>query len=238
MIPLTKALSSSVGKKLLMALTGVGLILFILLHVLGNLSLYKADGTTFNLYAAGMESFGVLLTIAEVGLATVFIVHIVLAVMLKLDHKAARPIGYKKLKTKGRPVGASTPSNISSRNMIITGVVLLAFLILHIWQFRIGKMATDAPRAEINGVSVVDLHHIVHTVFTDPLYVAIYVGAMLFLGFHMRHGFWSAFQSLGAMNARLTKPVYALGVAFAILVAAGFLFIPIWIYFDIPGMLS
>jgi succinate dehydrogenase / fumarate reductase cytochrome b subunit len=234
MLPISKALSSSVGKKLLFALTGLALVGFVITHLLGNLSLYRSDGTTFNLYAHGLASWGVLLLLAEIGLAVMFVLHIVLAFGFKAGHKAARPVGYKTLKSKG----GHTLSNLSSRNMIVTGVLLLAFLILHVWQFRFGPAESAGYVTEIKGVEVRDLHRLVHETFSSPMYVSIYVAAMLMLGFHLRHGFWSAFQSLGAMNARLTKPVYALGVLVALLLAAGFLFIPIWIYFDIPSMLG
>jgi succinate dehydrogenase / fumarate reductase cytochrome b subunit len=234
MIPLSKALSSTVGKKVILGLTGLALIVFVIIHLLGNLSLYRADGTTFNLYAHTLDSYGILLTFAEVGLLLTFLVHIVFALMVTQRNRAARPIAYQATSSKG----GKSLSNISSRNMIITGLVLLAFLALHVWQFRFGSGKSTGYVTEIKGVEVEDLHRLVHETFTNPLFVTIYVGAMLFLGLHLRHGFWSAFQSLGAMNTRLTKPVYALGVALAVLLAAGFLFIPIWIYFDIPGALK
>lgn len=231
MLPITKALSSSVGKKLVMALTGLALVGFVITHLLGNLSLYKRDGTTFNLYAEGLASFGWLLYAAEIGLLAMFVVHILMAFVIKKGHRDARPSGYKALRTKG----GQTLSNVSSRNMIITGLILLGFLVLHITQFKYGPSVDAGYVVTINGVEMRDLHRLVHETFGNPLYVAIYVGAMLMLFYHLRHGFWSAFQSLGAMNARLTKPVYALGVLIALVLAAGFLFIPIWIYFDIAG---
>jgi succinate dehydrogenase / fumarate reductase cytochrome b subunit len=231
MLPITKALSSSVGKKLVMALTGLALVGFVITHLLGNLSLYRKDGTTFNLYTEGLSSYGVLLYAAEIGLLAMFVIHIVVALVIKKGHKTARPDAYKTLRSKG----GQTLSNLSSRNMIITGIALLAFLILHIWQFKYGPSVDAGYVAHVNGVAMRDLHRLVLETFGNPLYVVIYVGAMLMLFYHLRHGFWSAFQSLGAMNARLTKPVYALGVLIALVLAAGFLFIPIWIYFDIPG---
>jgi succinate dehydrogenase / fumarate reductase, cytochrome b subunit len=234
MLPLTKAVSSSVGKKLVMALSGIGLVVFLAEHLLGNLLLYKSDGTDFNLYARGMESFGWLLTVAELGLAGTFLLHIVLAFGLKGTNWGARPQGYRQLRSKG----GKSLSNVSSRNMIVTGALILGFLVLHLWQFRFGPKQAAGYAVAIHGEQVWDLHRLVHETFGNPLYVGVYVAAMLFMGFHVRHGFWSAFQSLGAMNDRLTKPVYALGVLIAALFTVGFLFIPIWIYFDIPGALK
>jgi succinate dehydrogenase / fumarate reductase cytochrome b subunit len=234
MIPLSKALSSSVGKKLIMALSGLALVLFVITHLLGNLSLYRSDGTTFNLYASGLESLGILLIIAELGLLAAFLVHIFVAFGLTLRNKSARPVAYKAVRSKG----GHSLGNVSSRNMIVTGVVLLGFLILHIWQFKYGPGTSQGYVMENKGVEIRDLHRLVSETFHNPYYVGIYVAAMVFLGLHLRHGFWSAFQSLGAMNARMTKPVYALGVLLAILLSAGFLFIPLWIYFDVPGALK
>lgn len=235
MIPVQKALTSSVGKKLLMALTGLGLVVFVITHLLGNLSLYRPDGTAFNTYAHTLESWGMVLYLAEIGLLGAFLVHILVAFALTKNNREARPVAYRGLKSKG----GQTLSNSSSRNMIVTGAVLLGFLILHIWQFKYGP-GTDAGYVfeGANGIAQRDLHRLVHETFRNPLYVLIYCGAMLFLGLHLRHGFWSAFQSLGAMNSRLTKPVYALGVVVAALLAAGFFFIPLWIYFDIPNQLK
>jgi succinate dehydrogenase / fumarate reductase cytochrome b subunit len=234
MIPLQKALSSPVGKKLVMGLSGLAITIFVIIHLAGNLSLYRADGTTFNLYAHTLESYGLLLTLAEIGLLGTFLVHIFMAFSLTKTNYGARPVGYKNARSKGGP----TLSNLSSRNMIITGVVLLGFLVLHVWQFRFNFGQPAQHVTTSSGVEVDDLYNVVHQTFANPLYVVIYVGAMLFLGFHLRHGFWSAFQSLGAMNTRLTKPIYVLGVGLATLLALGFLLIPIWIHFDIAGALK
>src|SRR5437868_5134662 len=113
MISPSKALSSSVGKKLVMAASGLGLVIFVIIHLLGNLSLYQADGTTFNLYAHSLASYGILLTIAEIGLLGAFLVHIVVAFGLTGRNKSAGPVAYKGLKSKGGP----SLSNASSRNM-------------------------------------------------------------------------------------------------------------------------
>ena len=234
MIPLQKALSSSVGKKLVMALSGLALVGFLVEHLLGNLLLYKADGTEFNLYAEWLDSFGRLLTVAELGLAATFLIHIFMAFRVKAGNLGARPSRYRESRSKG----GQSLSNVSSRNMIITGSVILAFLVLHIWQFRFGPGISEGFVTDVKGQQIWDLYRLVHETFSKPMNVAAYVGAMLFLGFHLRHGFWSAFQSLGAMNSRLTKPVYAMGVVIAILMSAGFLFIPIWIYFDMAGALK
>src|SRR5262245_32027998 len=101
MIPLQKALSSSVGKKLVMSISGLALVGFLVEHLLGNLLLYKSDGTEFNLYAEWLESFGRLLTVAEIGLALVFLIHIALAFRVKANNFHARPTRYRESRSKG-----------------------------------------------------------------------------------------------------------------------------------------
>ena len=220
-------LQSSVFKKVVMALTGIFLILFIVVHLLGNLSLYHADGHDFNKYAATLHSFGWLLVAAEIGLLVLFLVHIAMAIQLKLNHNAARPEGYKLYKSKGGPSRA----NLSSRFMIVSGVVLLVFLVLHVWQFRFGPGIEQGYATQMNGEQVRDLYKLVSETFHNPIFVVIYVFAMIMLGFHLRHGIWSAFQSLGAKSPTLHSILTKLAVLLAIIISLGFLGIPLWIYF-------
>ena len=227
MISLRKALTSSVGKKFLMALTGLGLVVFTILHLAGNLLLYKKDAAIFNAYDEKLHTFPNLVVVAEIGLVVLFGLHILSGILVSIKNKAARPVGYSETKSKGGP----SRSNVSSKNMIITGSILLAFLILHLWQFRFEGAATSKAMEE-------NLYLMVYTTFKNPLYVAIYMFSMILLGLHLRHGFWSAFQSIGAMNARIDKPITILGYVLAILLAVGFLGIPLWLFFDAPGGLQ
>jgi succinate dehydrogenase / fumarate reductase cytochrome b subunit len=227
MIPLKKALTTTVGKKILMALSGLGLVGFVIVHLLGNLTLFQSDGAAFNAYAHALDSLGVLKLVAEFALIGIFGLHIYTGLTVKAKNSSARPVGYSKYQSKGGP----SLSNPASRNMIVTGLVILGFLVLHIWQFRFGPGMDAGYVAELKGESIRDLHRLVVETFQNPLFAGIYAAVMLLLGAHLRHGFWSAFQSLGAMNARYTKSVYALGLALAAVLAVGFLAIPFWIYF-------
>ena len=234
MIPIQKALSSTVGKKFVMGLSGLGLVGFIITHLAGNLSLYAKDGTAFNAYTEGLHSWGPLLLAAEFGLLALFLVHIVWAIAIARRNSDARPVSYRGAK----PKGGVTHSNVSSRNMIFTGLVLLAFLVIHIWTFRFGPSVAEGYVTTLKGAPARDLHRLVLEVFSNPAWVAFYVFVMVLFGLHLRHGFWSAFQSLGAINSRFTKPINTLGIVMAILLAGGFLFIPIWIYFDLSSALT
>jgi succinate dehydrogenase / fumarate reductase cytochrome b subunit len=235
MIPIKKALTSTVGQKFLMALSGLGLIGFTVIHLLGNLTLYRRSGDYFNLYAHTLDSYGPLLTIAEIGLLVVVMLHVVTAIWIQKINRQARPQGYRVWKSKGVRPNETKVSNISSRYMIFTGVTLFGFLLLHIWQFRFGPGKPEGYTTEAHGIEVRDLHRLVVETFQNPLFVGIYITAMIVLGIHLRHGIWSALQSLGWMNKRSTGPVHLVGSVVATVLAIGFLFIPVWMYFGMAG---
>ena len=226
MVPLKRLFSSTLGRKYLMGASGMALVLFLVVHLLGNLTLYASNGDLINAYAARLEALGIGLVVLEVGLAATILLHIITAFQVTFTSKAARPIGYDSPKSKGGP----TKNTVTSRNMILTGIVLMVFLIIHIAQFRFGPEEEDGYTATVNGVMVHDLYRVVVEAFIQPKWVAFYVACMGFLGFHLRHGYWSAFQSLGIINPRWSKPIHMMGLLIALLLAFGFLFIPIYIY--------
>lgn len=235
MIPLKQALDSSIGKKFVMSISGFALVGFIIVHLLGNLPLYlKAEtaGPLLNQYSAFLASFGFVLVGAEIILAAAFIIHMAYAIRTTLINKAARKNKYEKgIVTKGGPSHLS----LLSKNMIFSGLVIGVFLVIHIWQFRLSKDA--APMVALTGGGEGhDLYSVVVQTFSQPINVVFYTLVMLFLGAHLSHGFWSAFQSLGAMKPAWSKQIYALGVIIAIVLAAGFLFIPIVMFLSQSGV--
>ncbi len=217
-----------------MAVTGLSLIIFVITHLSGNITLYFPDGTPFNKYADFLASLGWLLYAAEIGLVATFLLHIATAIQLKMSNSKARPVGYKVYQSKGGP----SKANLSSRFMIVSGIALLGFLVLHIWQFKYGPGIEQGYVVDIDGKQVRDLHRLVIETFQNPLYVAIYVISMVLLGFHLRHGFWSAFQSLGMRNPALHSALYKLAFVLAVLISLGFLGIPVWIYLNSTGVAS
>ena len=231
MVPLKQLFSSTLGRKYLMSASGLALVLFIVVHLLGNLTLFAPSSDAMNTYAAKLHSLGFLVYVLEVGLLGTILLHVITAIQVTKSAKDARPQSYEKLVTKGGP----SKNNWGSRNMIVTGLVLLAFLIVHIKQFRFGPTIEDGYTASVDGVMVHDIYRVVVETFMDPIWVIFYSGCMLFLGFHLRHGYWSAFQSLGTINPRWSKSIYALGWVLALLLAAGFFAIPIYIYFTVGG---
>ena len=226
MVPMKRLFSSTLGRKYLMGASGFALVLFLVVHLLGNLTLYSNTGDAMNTYSARLHALGLGLVILEIGLALTIILHIITAIQVTYSAKAARPIGYENARSKGGP----TKNTPASRNMIITGLVLAVFLVVHIIQFRFGPNIEEGYTTTVSGVMVHDIYRLVVETFMDIKWVAFYVACMVFLGFHFRHGFWSAFQSLGVINPRWSKPIYAMGFLIAILLTVGFLFIPIYIY--------
>jgi succinate dehydrogenase / fumarate reductase cytochrome b subunit len=224
---------TSVGKKFVMALTGLALTFFVITHLAGNLQLFLPQGDAFNRYAEGLASLGPILYVAEVGLLAFILFHAVSGILLKLDHAAARGgVVYSRFKSKGKPSRHST----STRSMIITGVILLVFIILHIAQFKFGPGVAEGYVATVDGKEVRDLHRLVVETFRQPIWAVGYMGVMVLLGLHLRHGFWSAFQSLGMINPRLSGVISLVGVVLALLLAVGFLGIPLWILVDPMGV--
>lgn len=219
----SSSLWSSVGKKVLMALTGLIMILFLIEHLAGNLLLYGENPDPFNEYSHFLISFGSILYVAELGLVALFLVHVVAAVSVWLGKRRARPDNYALVRSAGPP----SRKTIYSTTMIYTGIVLFVFLVIHLKTFKYGPHYTTT----VDGVEMRDLHKLVIEVFRQPGYVIGYVAVMILMGFHLRHAFWSAFQSLGVNHPRYSPLIYGLGIIIAVLLTVGFLGIPIWIYF-------
>lgn len=221
----SKNVRSSVARKFMTGLTGVLLLLYLVLHLAGNLTLF-AGPDTFNLYAGKLESLGLLLYIVEIGLALVFIIHAAVGIQVYLGNRRARPSGYAMTASRGAP----SRQTMASRSMIITGIVLAIFIPVHVWMFKFRA----TPGIMVGNHEVRDLYALVIGAFKQPAIAWGYALVMGFLGFHLRHGFWSAFQSLGVLNPRLLPLFYALGVVVALILAGGFIILPLWLLYGVP----
>jgi len=216
---------STVGKKILMALTGLSLVGFVCVHLAGNLLLYAGPGA-FNLYAHKLISMGPLIYLAEAILAGFFLVHMVSAVSVTWSNWKARPDSYKV--SAGQ--GYSSRMNISSKTMIWTGIILGVFTVIHLINFKWGPGIEQGYTYNLDGEAVRDLYRLVTESFTREVYVIPYVACMILLFSHLRHGFWSAFQSLGANHPSYMPIISAVGIVIAVVLGTGFLGIPIWFY--------
>ncbi|MFO7708103.1 MAG: succinate dehydrogenase cytochrome b subunit [Desulfobacterales bacterium] len=200
------ALGSSIGKKLMMALTGLAFIGFLAAHLAGNLLLI-AGREAFNGYAEKLQSLGPILQVFRAGLIGFALVHILTGLYLFLQNRRARPERYEM----DASAGGRT---ISSRTMPYTGLIILGFLIFHLFHFT---------WTEKGARTIFDL---VAAAFNQPWAILLYAAAMIVVALHVRHGFWSAFQSVGASHPKTMPAVTALSWAAGGLVAFGFGLLP------------
>lgn len=220
-------LQTTVGRKILTGVTGILLTLFLVAHLAGNLSLLAGDGgEAFNIYAKILHDLGPLLWFAEIILIILFVTHAYIGISIYLRKKKARPEDYKYYKSQGGP----SKQNLASRTMIYTGSILLIFLVLHILHFKYQVFSPETYVTAYNGTEMVDLARHVEVAFLNEWIVLAYTFVMVLVGFHLKHGVWSAFISLGAGNPKKTALLYTFGTIVAIALAVGFLFIPIYIY--------
>jgi len=198
-------LSSPIGKKMGMALTGLILYGFLVGHLTGNLLLLKDDGgRSFNAYSDFLINHPLLIP-AEIFLVIVFALHLFLAISVTRDNRRARTVGYQTTQSVG---GRS----FASHTMIYSGVVILVFLVLHLKTFKYG----DKPSG---------LYDLVLATFQQSGYLIWYAVAMLVLGFHLWHAFHSAFQTLSIRSDKIKS----LGLVLCLVLALGFGFLPVYV---------
>lgn len=211
----------SLIKKYWMALTGLFLITFLVVHLAGNLQLIWGTPEAFNEYSKFMTTFPVIKVISYV-LYFSILFHAVLGVILTRQNKAARPVDYAYNKP-------SANSSWASRSMALLGVITFVFIVIHMksfwYEMHWGDIGLDA-----NGNK--DLYTVTATAFQQWWYVAFYVFAMAALGFHLAHGFQSAFQSMGWNHPAYTPLIKTVGLWFAIIVPALFAIIPVWMFIN------
>lgn len=188
----------------------------------GNLTLFS-EANAFNAYTFTLENLGWILYTLEFILVLGFILHAYVGISIWWRRQKNRPEGYEKYESKGGP----SHMTWSSRSMIFTGIVLLVFLVIHLDSFKFA----ETEMTMLNGEQVRDLKALVLEKFQTPWYAFGYTFVMILLGFHLSHGFWSAFTSLTMRHNKLSGIIYTIGIIFAILMAVGFLFIPLYIYF-------
>lgn len=219
----TNLLSSSLGRKLLMALTGLFLILFLPIHLAGNLQLLKHDeGQAFNIYARFMTHNPLIKTVSYI-LYTSIVLHAVWAILLTRRNKAARGAGYKV---------TNKSSHWTSRSMGILGSILLFFIVVHMRQFWYEMHWGGIPTKVYDGETYKDLYTVVVVAYQEIWYVVLYVVSMAVLAFHLYHGFASAFQTLGLNHVKYNPVINFVGKAFAIIIPALFALIPIMMYLN------
>lgn len=216
-----KAFSSSIGSKILIALTGIFLVLFLVSHLAGNL-LFIAGPDAFNEYSHSLVS-NPLIYIAELGLLAIFGLHIIKAVGLVAGSYAARPQRYAK-RTWAKTKNDRSRKSISSSTMIVTGTITLLFVVTHLATFKFGPYYETAE-------GIRDIYRLQLAVFSNPGYVAFYIVAMSVIVFHLWHGVTSALQSFGVNSPTWTPRLMLIGRGLAVLLGLGFASLPIYTFF-------
>lgn len=214
-------LNSSIGLKIVMAVTGLLLSFFLLAHVAGNL-LILVSPELFNEYAYTLTSNKLLLFSAEAGLIAIFVAHIIAAVKVTKRNRAARQSRYQVKANSGR-----SRRTWYSSYMAVSGLFLLVFIIIHLLDFKFGEETMIVQ----NGVEMRDLASLVIHEFSETGESLFYVVAMLLLATHLLHGVRSAFATTGLEYPKLSKAIRGLVNLFVVAVIGGFITIPVWIYF-------
>jgi succinate dehydrogenase / fumarate reductase cytochrome b subunit len=210
---LTELYSSSIGKKITVGLSGALLCAYLVVHLAGNFLLFRGDGgAAFDAYAELLPSL-LIIRVIEIGLFGVFLLHIVTGFLFWQRNRAARPEPYKVNRK-------NENSDPFSRMMFLTGSIVFIFLVIHLKTFWVP--------ARFGGGGHFSMYSIVVAAFSDPVYSAFYVVAMVLLAFHLRHGFQSALQTFGLRNTKYAGAIEAAGAIFWLLIPVGFATIPIF----------
>jgi succinate dehydrogenase / fumarate reductase, cytochrome b subunit len=208
-----KFIDSSVGKKLVMALTGLFLYFYLIIHLVANLLLLLNDGgEAFNAYADFMSSgVNIPIRIIEIILFLAFAYHILNGVRIWISNKKSKGTDYKM----NNP---SENSSFFSRFMFWSGTIVFIFLVIHLRTFFV-RYKFGQPEESMYDAALI--------AFSDTYYSLFYIVAMILLAFHLVHGFQSGFQTLGLRHNKYTSFIKGFGVVFSILLCAGFALIPL-----------
>jgi len=218
--------SSSIGKKILMSLTGLFLMVFLLVHLIINLMLLVGP-EAYN-KAAHFMATNPAIKVMEPLLALGFIIHILLATVLTLKNRQTRPVRYA-------VTTQSASSTWASRNMYVLGFTLFVFLVIHMLNFFIKMKFTGDDllhHVMVDGVEMENAYALVSTIFINYWYIdVLYLIGFISLGFHLYHGFWSAFQSIGLSNNIWKKRLVIIGRLYLIALTVGYSIIPLYFLF-------
>ena len=216
--------TSSIGKKLIMSVAGLFLILFLLVHLGINLSLILSDSREAFNKAAHFMASNLVIRIMEIVLFGGFLLHMFYGVYVQLQNWFSRPKRYK--------IENFSQTSFFSKFMIHTAAIVTVFLVIHVADFYYkSRIAGDVPSVEYDGKTYHDLGLLIVEKFQLPGYVILYVASFIFLGFHLLHGFQSAFQTLGVNHPVYSPVIKYSGVFYTVIVCLGFTIIPIYIYF-------
>lgn len=216
-------LTSTIGSKQLMGLAGLGFALFLFTHMAANM-LILFNPKAYNLYSHALVT-NPLIYIAEAGLVAFFVYHAVKGIILSIKNRGARKSRYAVL-----PSGEKRTS-WTARTMWAQGLVIVAFVVLHLITFKFGTVY----EVQYDGETVRDLHRLVLEVFAQPVYVFWYLFCLFLILLHLSHGMSSVFNTWGVRHPKYTPAIKAAGWIYAIVVVAGFVSQPLYVYFIYKG---
>lgn len=222
--------ASTVGTKVLIAVTGLLLAVYLVLHLLGNLLVYFGPAT-FNAYGHFLIANPLIVPV-EIGLLAIFVIHVYKAIVNWWLNRKARPVPYQHSFRRWFGYGwAGKPSrkSIASTSMILSGPIIFLFIIVHLAQFKYGPEYVTTAASGTPGIR--DLYRLEIQNFSNAFIVGFYVFCLIIIGFHLWHGISSALNSLGADHPRYTPTLLRLSRILAVGLAAGFITIPLWVYF-------
>jgi succinate dehydrogenase / fumarate reductase cytochrome b subunit len=217
---------SSVGRKIIMAVTGAMLFAFVCVHLLGNSSLFFGSAA-INAYAQKLHSLGPVVWIFRLVMLGLFAVHIYFGIQLTIENKAATPdknVQVKRLKT-----------GFAAETMVVSGLVIMAFAIYHLLHFTVRVTNPEIYVPIEGGGGMVDVFYMMVQGFSSIFAVLIYVIAMVFLFLHVSHGFQSLFQTIGLSNDRTLPVMGNLSKLVGVVLLVGYASIPLLIIFGIVG---
>lgn len=219
---LSAKIRSTVAQELLVGITGICLVGFVLAHLAGNLLLF-AGPEAFNGYAEKLASLGALLWVLRFGLLTAFILHVTLAAKLARANRQARAQRYEVYAYAGR-------KNLATRSMIYTGLTILLFLLLHLWDFTFGPRTGKITVVPMFGdAESLGLFGLVWNSFANPIHAILYIIAVSVVGLHLSHAISSVLVTLGILPDAATRHAEIAAKAIGILVAVGFASIPLYV---------
>ena len=211
---LVKTFTSSIGKKQVMAVTGLLFCLFVTVHMMGNLTIY-AGKDSFLSYVEHLHSFESLVTVAEFGLILLAVLHVGMGLLLFLENRRARPAPYAVKKSAGG-------QTIGSWTAPYTGVLILVFVIVHLIKFRFVDKVT------------IDDFVILSKTFADfGFWTLFYIAGVIVVAIHVSHGFWSGFQTLGLSHPKYMPLVERLAIIFSLIIGIGFASIPVFVFLSL-----
>ncbi len=204
---------SSVGRKILVAVTGALLVAFICVHLLGNLSLF-AGADAINAYAEKLHSLGPVVWVFRLVMLGIFAVHVIFAVQLTIENSSARPEAYMQK--------VNEEATFMSRSMVVTGAVLLAFVVYHILHFTVHIVGVENVESLVDASGRFDVYTMVVQSFNNMAISGIYIVAMVCLFLHLAHGIGSLFQTLGLTNDRTFDGIGKFGKVVSIVLLIGY----------------